>query len=148
MAFNVFQKLTSSFVLENSLWYTAPPTQYLCLNHKLTGRMPYRIKFAVCSKFLCHRALNKINKHVELTLLLGILFQLMVFILVLGSGVSCCGSFTSTTGAGGGAGAERERGGAGGGGGPRGGGGGSIGAGGGGITGTKAARKHEREEYE
>lgn len=72
--------------------------------------------------------------HNFLTLLLGILFQLIVFILVLGRGVSCWGSFRSITGAGGiGADGADRGGGTGGGGGPHGGGGGSIGAGGGGI---------------
>lgn len=59
----------------------------------------------------------------------------MVFILVLGMGVSCCGSLMSSLGAGGEGGHAEGGGGTGGGGGPHGGGGGSIGAGGGGMPG-------------
>lgn len=75
-----------------------------------------------------------------LTLLLGILFQLIVFILVLGIGVSCCGSLMSTTGAGGGVGVE---GGTGGGGGPHGGGG--MQGGGGGMHGGGGGIPEEEE---
>lgn len=72
-----------------------------------------------------------------LTLLLGILFQLIVFIFVFGRGVSCCGSFTSTTGGGGGVGVDGA---GGGGGGPeRGGPGGAGGAGGAGGKGGRGA---------
>lgn len=72
----------------------------------------------------------QVNKttYTQLTLLLGILFQLMVFILDLGSGVSCWGSRMSTVGGGGGVAAE-----GGGGGGRTGGAGGVGGSGGGGM---------------
>ena len=52
-----------------------------------------------------------LKKQPILTLLLGILFQLIVFILVFGMGVSCCGSLMSRAGAGVTAGTQMEAGG-------------------------------------